>query len=147
MKLISPNKTFLKVAFILATVSFLFMGVFGIFHHISDMKTGEETASGSNCLFNGQTELCTVNFSEHITYWQGLFTTRPVQFGMLSLILLMILFAVVVLWKNLIYEFFEFIASWWRFYIKQLFQIHFFDSLREAFSQGILNTKIYEFIK
>ncbi|MBI5401245.1 hypothetical protein HZB05_00215 [Candidatus Wolfebacteria bacterium] len=142
MEFLSSNKTLVKIIFLLTAISFLWLGTFGLLHHMSEMKP--DSAIDTGCLFNGQTEVCTMNFLEHIAIWQGMTTTLPQEVGLLILLVLAVLFvAVVAFWQNPLFEFFERIASRWRLYIKQNSQIYLFNSLTEEFSQGILNPKIY----
>ena len=141
MNLALANKKFLKILFALTAISFLWFATFGLFNHISEMKP--DMAGGSGCLFNGQTEVCAMNFLEHIALWQGMFTILPQNTGLLDLLILaFVLIAVVAFWNPLT-EFSELVASRWRLYIKQNPQIRLFNPLIEEFSQGILNPKIY----
>ncbi len=136
------NKKFVKILFAITAISFLWLGTFGLLHHMSEMRP--DNAVGSGCLFNGQTEVCTMNFSEHIALWEGMIRTLPQEIGALSLLALALLFvAVIVFWQNNLFEFSERIASRWRLYIKQNPQIRLFNSIIEQFSQGILNPKIF----
>ncbi|MFA6295492.1 MAG: hypothetical protein WC666_03655 [Candidatus Paceibacterota bacterium] len=136
------NKKFVKILFAITAISFLWLGTFGLMHHMSEMKP--DMTGGSGCLFNGQTEVCTMNFSEHIALWEGMMTTLPQEIGALSLLALALLLVVVVaFWRNPLFEFSEHIASRWRLYIKQNPQIRLFNSIIEQFSQGILNPKIF----
>ena len=144
MKLISYNKILLKTLFMIASVMFLWFSAFGLMYHMNLMKSESNSVNG--CLFNGEVDVCVMNFSEHIALWQSMITSLPQQVGgILSLLLLIVLSIIVtnfryshpheLLIKN--------ISSRWRLYIKQHPHIHLFNFLREAFSRGILNTKIY----
>lgn len=136
------NKKIVKILFALTAISFLWFGTFGLLHHMSEMKP--DMAGGSGCLFNGQTEVCTMNFSEHMALWQGMFTSLPQEVGVLSLLALaLLLVAVIAIWQKPLTEFSELVASRWRLYIKQNPHIRLFNSIIEQFSQGILNPKIF----
>ena len=136
------NKRIVKILFAITAISFLWLGTFGLLHHMSEMKP--DNASGSGCLFNGQAEVCTMNFSEHIALWEGMMTTLPQEVGALSLLALALLLVVIVtFWHGSLFEFSERVAFRWRLYIKQNPQVRLFNSLIEEFSQGILNPKIF----
>ncbi|OGN10768.1 MAG: hypothetical protein A3J46_01965 [Candidatus Yanofskybacteria bacterium RIFCSPHIGHO2_02_FULL_41_11] len=136
------NKKFVKILFAITAISFLWFGTFDSMHHMSEMKP--DMAGGSGCLFNGQTEVCTMNFFEHMALWQGMFTSLPQNTALLDLLILaLVLVAVIAFWHNPLMEFSERVASRWRLYIKQNPQIRLFNSLIEEFFQGILNPKIF----
>lgn len=144
MEFISLNKKFIKITFALIAVSFVWFGTFGLLYHMDEMK---QDGQMEGCLFDGQSEICTMNFSEHLSSWQSVFTSLPPNTVLLSLLALA-MFSVLItaFWRDSLFEFFDRIASRSKLYIKQHPQINFFDSLREAFSQGILNPKIYSLI-
>ena len=85
-----PSKKFVKILFIITTISFLWLGVFGLFNHMGGMGNDSMV---SKCLFNGEAEMCTMSFSEHSTLWQWMMTTLPREAGLLNLLFLMILLA------------------------------------------------------
>ena len=141
MNFVSSDKKFRKILFILTAISFLWIGTFGLLS-MGQMKTNG-TISG--CLFSsGQMELCSMSFSDHITLWQSLFTGVPKNTGLLFILTLVIvlLFSVVILWQNPFFEFSKRITFRFRIYIKQHYRTRF-NFLKEVFSQGILNSKIY----
>ena len=126
---------------ILIAVSFLWLGTFGLFNHMSEMKHGGPM---SGCLFNGHLEACIMNVSEHIAIWQSMMTALPQKAGFTDILVLIALsVAIIISYKNRLFDISEFTGSRWRLYIKQHNEISFFDSLLEIFSQGILNPKIY----
>lgn len=136
------NKKIIKILFALTAISFLWLGTFGLLHHMGEMRPGNATSSG--CLFNGQAEVCTMDFSEHIALWQGMMTSLPQNMGLVDLLILaLVLVAVVAFWRSPLFEFSERVSSRWRLYIKQNPQIRLFNSFIEQFSQGILNPKIF----
>ena len=138
------NKTFTKMIFALTAAAFLLIGVFGLLHHMNEMKA-DGTAGG--CLLNGQLEVCTMNFSEHIILWQKMFTILPREIKLLNLFVLAILLAALIIFRqNFLCEFSRRLASFWKLYIQQHPQINLFNFLKEEFSRGILNPKIYDSI-
>ena len=123
MNLTLVNKKFVKILFMLAAVPFLWFGTFGLLHHMSEMKPATMT-SNSGCLFNGQTEVCNMNVTEHITLWESMFTSLPQNFELLGmLILAVILFLIITLWQDLFYELSRRVSSRFKLYIKQHPQI------------------------
>ncbi|MDP2668561.1 MAG: hypothetical protein Q8P07_01885 [bacterium] len=141
MDFASINKKFGKTLIILTAVSFLWLGTFGLFNHMSEMKHGGPM---SGCLFNGHLEACIMNVSEHIAIWQSMMTALPQKAGFADLLALLALSAaIIVSYKNYIFDLSEFIKSRRKLYIKQHNEISFFNALSETFSQGILNPKTY----
>ncbi|MEK7117138.1 MAG: hypothetical protein AAB837_03180 [Patescibacteria group bacterium] len=142
MELILSNRKSIKIIFALIAVSFLWFGTFGLLIHMNEMK---QDGHMSGCLFDGQSEICAMNFSEHISSWQSAFTTLPPSNMLLNLLALAVFsIFVAVFWRNPLFEFFERAHLRWKFYIKRNSELNFFNPLREAFSQGILNPKIYD---
>lgn len=119
MNLISANKKFVKILFVLTAISFLWFGTFGLIHHMSEMKP-VGVADSSGCLFDGQTEVCNMNFSEHIAIWQSMFTSLPQNTELLGmLILAVVLFLIIVFLQNHFEEFSRRISSRFKLYTKQ----------------------------
>lgn len=130
-----------KIALTLTIIVFLWVGTFGLFHHIGEMQAG---GAMSGCLFNGQMEVCAMNLSEHIALWQRMFTTLPQNTNLLNIFILAVaLVAVIIFCRKSLFEFFERIVSRWKFYVRQHSRLNFFSPLRAAFARGILNPKIY----
>ena len=134
------NKT-TKIVSLLIAVVFLWIGIFGLSYHIDAMKTGIMV---DGCLFNGQTEVCAMSFPEHIAVWQGMLTTLPREISLFGLLVLTVFFVATIFLRNSLLEFYECITTRLRLYIRLHSQISIFDYLKEAFSGGILNTKIYK---
>lgn len=135
------NKKFANIVFMVITISLLWFGTFGLMYHVDEMRQDSQMGG---CLFDGQSEICTMNFSEHLSSWQSAFTSLPPNTMLLSLLALAtFLLSIMAFWRDPLFEFYERSVYRWKLYIKQNPQINFFDSLREAFSQGILNPKIY----
>ncbi len=135
------KNTILKTIFLLTAVALLWFGTFGLIYHMDEMK---QDGHIGGCLFSGQSEVCAMSFSEHVSFWRSAFTTMPPSNILLNLLILTI-FSILMLAfrRDSLFEFFDLISSRFKLYIKQHFQITFFDSLKEAFSQGILNPKTY----
>ena len=139
------TKKFRRILLALTTVGFLWVSVFGLVHSMNDMKMNSDGIM-SGCLFSGQATVCTMNFAEHIDHWQAMFTTLPQKAGLLELMILALVLTVVavIFGPRLLFEHSGLLYSRQRLYIKQNPHILLFNSLREAFSQGILNPKIYD---
>lgn len=128
----------IKVSFILYTLSVVIFGMF-------QMNMGMSTTDGKvNCPFGGHSmAICQMNPMEHIQEWQSMFTILPTQ-NLLSLLL--VLFALLAISK---------LKFWNRFSIPEPPLVYsscrsgfannflIFNPLKEAFSSGILNPKIF----
>jgi hypothetical protein len=143
------NLTSRKFAAFLAIISlFAFLSVllFGISHTFG-MEMRENGTMGG-CLFDGKAEICPMAFSEHLSRWQGMFTAIPQKADVLiTLFLLISAFGAFLLFnlrRHLLLLMFSRLSDRWRLYIKQNPHLSLFNHLREAFSQGILNPKIYD---
>ena len=143
MNLISINKKFLKIAFMISIISFLWIGSLGLLYHMSPMNLD---ATQNGCLFGGASEPCAMTFSEHITLWQGIITILPQDtFGIIGALLVMVALAITfTFYRDYLFEFTQRIYSRYRLYIKQHPQINLFNYLKDIFSSGILNRKIYK---
>ncbi len=106
-------------------------------------KQNDGTMSG--CVFNGKVEMCAMTFSEHLARWQAMFTTIAPQKALILalLVLLAVVFVAVGVFKRNIFLLSNYYATRWRLYIKQNPYLPLFNPLKEAFSQGILNPKIF----
>lgn len=127
------------VLFVLA--SFAFVNVLG-------MGMGMEIMGGqmSSCpLMAGQAAMCQMDITEHIAKWQHAFLGIPTKANVLAFAL--VLFAVVIIPP--IRSFFQFeklFAFTARLFVyHKAYLVKVFDPLLQAFSDGILNPKIYEF--
>jgi hypothetical protein len=128
----------------LILASFLWIGAFGLMCHMGKM---ENSGMMNSCLFNPQESMCTMDFSEVVALWQGMFAGLQQDLEIVGSLLMLVVcafVAVIILSCNFLYEFSERLFSRWRLYLKQYFNIQFFSALREAFSQGILNPKVFE---
>src|SRR3989338_10557198 len=139
------TKNILNFLLIFGISAFLAVGVFGM-SHSSDMKMNDN-GTMSGCLFDGRAEICPMTIAEHLSRWQGMFTAIPQKAG-----LLMLLFALISAVGALVFSILKrnqllllkYFSDRWRLYLKQNPHLSLFDHLREAFSRGILNPKIYE---
>lgn len=131
------NKKFAKIALFLAAIPFLWLGAFGLLRHSGEMRSGLTT---SGCLFDGQSEVCAMNISEHVGLWQNMFTGLPEQVSgaMLLLFAAVLFFLASTLFAG---NDRQLVRS--QIYIKKHKQWAFLDFLQEAFSSGVLNPKIY----
>jgi hypothetical protein len=120
-------------------MALLFMSSFGMLH--MGMNMGPD-GTMSDCPFApGGSSICTMTPLEHIGAIQSLFTTLPQRDNALSLFLLLIsgIFAVVFFWQSasppkLLYK---------RRSIFERGYIPLHGFLQEAFSNGILNSKVF----
>lgn len=122
---------------------FVTMSIFGL-GHMSGMGANKD-GNMEGCIFTGKTMLCKMSIVEHISLWQGMFTAMP-QESLMFMALLVLSVAVVFIAKNILAppRLSDSEALTKRFCLKEHPDLSFFDPLKEAFSQGILNSKIYE---
>lgn len=124
--------------------TFLSVGVFGIFQSAQMEMKDDGTMSG--CLFDGRAEICLMTIAEHISRWQGMFTVIP-QKTDLRVLLFALISAIGALAVSALRRNHHFLSKHSsdrrRLYLKQNPHIPLFNPLREAFSRGILNPKIY----
>lgn len=135
---------FLLTAFVL--MSLIIVEFFGISHTLG-MEMRKDGTMGS-CLFNGKTEICPMAFSEHLSRWQEMFIAIPPKSNILTIFFVLISAIGAFLFFNLRHRLFLLLLSrlsdHWLLYIRQNPYLSLFSHLRESFSQGILNPKIYE---
>lgn len=131
-----------------------FLLVFGIIAFISVSFFGisltmgmemKDDGSMGGCLFTGMEEICPMSFIEHLSRWQSMFTTTVAKnaFAQDLLLLLAVVFVAVAIFKRSLLLLFSHYTTRWRFYIRHNPELSLFNPLKEAFSQGILNPKIY----
>lgn len=142
MQQLSLNK-FSKILLILTTISFLWLGTFGLLSHMSEMRSDNQMTMGG-CLFDGQEEICNMDFSEHLSVWQSVLTSLPQNFGLLNMLILAIVLVVIIPFlHDPLSRLSERIRFRYKLYIKQHPQINLFNFIQEIFSQGILNPKLF----
>lgn len=139
------TKNILNFLLIFGISAFLAVGVFGMSHLSNDMEMNDN-GTMSGCLFDGRAEICPMTITEHLSRWQGMFTAIP-QKADLLILLFAIISAVGVLAFSILKQnqllLLKYFSDRWRLYLKQNPHLSLFDHLREAFSRGILNPKIY----
>jgi hypothetical protein len=133
-----------KLFMFTALAAFFFVTVFGARYFVGmQMNSKGEMA---RCIFNTQPGPCPMTITQHIGLLQEMFVATPGTIGTFGLLLLLISFAFLALifvdrFRLLL---FRNIDSRQKLYLKQHWS--FLSPLQEAFSQGILNPKIYEFV-
>ena len=129
---------------VLGLFAFVMLSIFGL-GHMGGMTSGED-GNMTGCIFTGKTMLCKMSVIEHISLWQSMFTAMPQESSIL-LALVILLVAVLFTTKNSIGppRLFRDETSTPKLYLVQHPNLPFFNPLKEAFAQGILNPKIYEF--
>lgn len=120
----------------LAAIVFLLMSTAGILFYVCEMKSDGTMGAMSGCMFDGKTEMCAMNFVDHVTFWQGMFTSIPQ-------IVLYVVVAAFVCFQHPLLELFQRIATRFRLYKKQHPNIKLFNFFQEVLSSGILQPKIY----
>lgn len=124
-----------KVLIVLGTLLLLLFG-------FSSFGLGMDMNGQINCPFSGHSmSICKMNPMEHIEEWQSMFASIPVK-NTLSILFTLLLFIAI---RNLV--------PWHKFslpeikylYTKYLFRsnFHTYHPLKEAFSRGILNPKLF----
>ena len=96
------------------------------------------------CPLSGHpTVICQMNPIEHIQEWQSMFTMLPVQSAVLALLVLFAFFAVFKfkLWNRVSLPNPALLCL--QRYRARVVNFQIFDPLKEAFSSGILNPKLY----
>ena len=141
---IATTKQFGHSLLVLGLIAFLSVAFFGAFFHNMGMETRSD-GTMSGCLFTGMAEICKMTLTEHLSAWQSMFTSIPVKSSILSLIVLAFVF--LVLASGFLKRYFiwatERLVALQRLYLIYHPNFSFFNPLRETFSQGILNPKIY----
>lgn len=121
---------------------FIGMTVFGL-GHMGGM-TENENGNMSGCIFTGKTMLCKMSVIEHISLWQSMLIAIP-QESLTLLALLVLSIAAIFATKDVLapprLSSSEVLTK--RLYLREHPDLLLFVPLKEAFSQGILNPKIY----
>lgn len=131
-------KNTIKIPIVLAVFTVLLFGIFGFGMGV-DMNS--PTAI---CPFGGHSEsICKMNPMEHIQEWQSMFTMIPAKdvLSFLSALLALLALLAIGAWKKFsIHD-----QPWPEIYINPFYlrKYEIFDPLKEAFSSGILNPKIF----
>ena len=136
-------KKFIRFFFGFALIAFLLAAFFGASQTMAMEKQSDGTTSG--CLSTGVEGICQMPFTKHLNEWQSMFMMiAPQRLLILAfLILLAVVFVAVRIFKPSLLLLFSYYSTRWRLYIRQNPNLALFDPLQKAFSQGILNPKIY----
>jgi hypothetical protein len=120
----------------IVALSFLLLSSFGVLH-FSMMQTDGQM---SGCPFMGEGAICQMNPLEHLAAWQSAFTTilpgQSVVFLLLLLSFLLLRFGRQSFARNKD-------SPIHLFYIRYRERLFFLNPLQEAFSNGILNLKVF----
>lgn len=132
-----------RLLLVVGLIAFLSVAFFGM-----SQSMGMEQRSDGNmggCLFTGIEKICKMTFTEHFIQWQNMFTTTVTKnaFTAVLLLLLTAVFVAVAIFKRNLLLLSNYYATRWKLYIRHNPNLSLFNPLREAFSQGILNPKIY----
>lgn len=125
--------------------SFFFIVGFGLSYSPGMEMRADGTMGG--CMFDGRAEICMMTITEHISNWQSMFSVilqKSFFFVQILVLISAFIVAVSALRRNLSFLLLSYFSERWRFSIKNNPNLPLFDSLREAFSRGILNPKIYD---
>ncbi len=133
------KSTPVKNIFSFIAMIFILIGIFGI------TEVGDMDGTIIICPFSGHSmSICKMNPLEHIEEWQSMFTTLPSK-GTLSVILSILLTLLALLglkyFKKLSLENFSRPETWMESFYSRTVPV--FNHLQEAFSQGILNPKLF----
>ena len=137
------NSKHAKMLGIMGMAAFVTVAVFGVSHTLGMEMKDDGTMGG--CLFDGRAEICPMTLIEHLSVWQGMFTATPQKAGLFSLlVILATAFVVLIFSQHFRLLLLGLLTSRHKLYLRVNPQLLLFDPLKEAFSQGILNPKIYE---
>ena len=131
-----------KIATLAVSVLTLWVLLFGLTQFNMDMTMGDGMV---NCPFAGHSmSICKMNPMEHIQEWQSMFTTLPAKDTLSSLISIL-LALLALLGLRFFRKFSLHDQPWPEVYISPFYlrKRQIFDPLKEAFSSGILNPKIF----
>lgn len=132
-----------KFALIFALAAFFLIASFGLGHLGAPMAMGENSAV-SNCPYMPGVSICNMALFEHISSWQTIFAALPLNQNAFSVLLSLILTLLAAFfgltWFYRAHSSLKLFPIWLsrskKEYIPETF-------LKEAFSRGILNTKLF----
>lgn len=135
-----PSKTLPLLARVVLT-SVAVASMLGMWH-VPGLGMGRDGEMRGCPLMVGMATLCTMNTFEHLAVWQRMFTAIPSTLGPLLLFLSMWVFLAVRFWRVLHPPNDPLRVS---HRLRERLRLLFVppDSLKEAFSRGILHPKIY----
>lgn len=123
--------------------AFVFTSIFG-FWLMADMGKGE-AGSMKACIFTGKTMMCKMDITEHINTWRNLFLAITSKIGNALLILLLLsvtLLIGIAYSRRKLHSLRSAVLG--RLYILQHPDIALFDKIKQSFSQGLIQPKIFE---
>lgn len=112
----------------------------------TDMAMGADGQMSYSCLFMSSTaSLCQMSALEHIAVWQGMFTAVSSQNNTLTILMLLLTLALAGTFlirthRSTVPPKTSISQSTFRYYKRNIFIV---GPLQEAFSNGILNPKLY----
>lgn len=131
--------SYTKIIVTTALLALLLFGSAGMMHFGMGMQSDGKMAP---CPFSGEGAICTMNPLEHIAAWQNAFTTIVQNERDLALLLVgLVLLLTVGFWRELFTKRDLRSLQRWHSVLREEFNI--FDPLQEAFSNGILNPKVF----
>lgn len=131
-------RSYVKIVVTVGLLAFLLFGSAGAMHFGMGMQDGQMPG----CPFSGEGAICTMNPLEHIAAWQNAFTTTVQNERDLTLLLIgLALLFTVGFWRKLFTKKDLRTLQRWHSVLREEFNI--FDPLQEAFSNGILNPKVF----
>lgn len=130
-----------NLAMIVAILVLFAASVFGLAHTATGMDM-DGAPHMPGCPFMGEAVMCTMTIMEHIQQWHTIFTATPAKVLALSFVMLLFVFALSVLAVRI--RFIDIVRyQLSKNFLETLYFPRYFNHLQEAFSQGILNPKIY----
>ena len=133
------NKLSLNLT-IFVFASFVFMSLFGV-----SMVTEAMDGQMSSCPFMAnEISMCQMSITEHISQWQQVFLGVPSKTNFLALALILAVAVLITFAKSLFQtkKLTELAVQLFAYHREHLVRV--FDPLLIAFSDGILNPRIYE---
>ncbi len=135
-------RVFPRYVFVLLLAAFITVNLFGAASGMGMQTNAQGKMTG--CMFSG-TAICTMTPFEHLAAWQNMFTAAASQTD--STLLLLLLTALTFLGfataRRLFDDRLDLLESHQKLYVKRLVAHSYINPLQEAFSQGILNPKLY----
>ncbi len=141
----SKSRILIKIIFAIIILVFLTFSIFGLIASMNSMRMDSNGLGTMNdCFFGLQGHVCNMTLAQHISIWQGISAMSLQNVVSLDLLMLgiMAILLVATLGRNLFFESRK-LTLQYHLYTKQNLHILPLNYLQEAFSQGILNSKIY----
>ncbi len=131
------TKQIIKLGMLAVGIIFVLLSMFSL--KDSMMMDGKSMTEPSGCIFSVGNAPCTMSFTEHLSQWQSIFTALP-QYPMSAMLIVLLFIPPIIVnlvFRKLLLRLSPLIA--------EDPNLPFYDQLRQAFSQGIIHPKIYEF--